>query len=247
MKSALNGGLNLSIEDGWWAEWYDGENGWGIPTADGVADPDRRDDLEAAALYDLVESQVAPRFYDRGADGVPSRWLDMVRHTLATLGPKVQATRMVGEYVHGLYAPAAQAGRALAADAHAAARELATWKARVRAEWSSVRVDHVESTGIGDAAQVGDRLTVKAYVSLGELSPEDVDVQVVHGHVTEADVIDEFAAEPLALVESYEAGRHAFAGDITLAASGAFGYTVRIVPRHRGLGSVAELGLVANA
>lgn len=247
MKSALNGGLNLSIEDGWWAEWYDGENGWGIPTADGVADPDRRDDLEAAALYDLVESQVAPRFYDRGADGVPSRWLDMVRHTLATLGPKVQATRMVGEYVHGLYAPAAQAGRALAADAHASARELATWKARVRAEWPSVRVDHVESTGIGDAAQVGDRLTVKAYVSLGELSPQDVDVQVVHGHVTEADVIDEFAAEPLALVESYEAGRHAFAGDITLAASGAFGYTVRIVPRHRGLGSVAELGLVANA
>ncbi|MEV0892712.1 alpha-glucan family phosphorylase [Promicromonospora sp. MEB111] len=247
MKSALNGGLNLSIEDGWWAEWYDGENGWGIPTADGVEDADRRDDLEAAALYDLVESQVAPAFYNRSADGVPSRWLELVRHTLATLGPKVQATRMVSEYVHGLYAPAARAGRLLVADGYAAAKDLAGWKAHVRGSWPQVRVDHVESAGIGEAVRVGDRLTVRAYVSLGPLSPDDVDVQVVHGRVTEADVIDEFTAESLALVESYEAGRHAFGGEVGLDTSGPFGYTVRIVPRHQHLASVAELGLVANA
>ena len=247
MKSALNGGLNLSILDGWWDEWYDGENGWAIPTADGVEDPDRRDDLEAAALYDLVEQQVAPRFYDRDADGVPGRWLEMVRHTLATLGPKVQATRMVGEYVTRLYAPAAAAGRALAADGLAPARELARWKHDVRQGWSRVRVDHVDSSGIGEVPQVGDRLTVRAYVSLGDLRPEDVQVQVVHGRVSEADVIEEFTAEPLALAESYEAGRHAFAGEVVLDASGPFGYTVRVVPAHDGLPSVADLGLVTNA
>ncbi|WP_400113058.1 alpha-glucan family phosphorylase [Cellulosimicrobium funkei] len=247
MKSALNGGLNLSILDGWWDEWYDGENGWAIPTADGVEDADRRDDLEAAALYDLVEQQVAPRFYDRDADGVPGRWLEMVRHTLATLGPKVQATRMVGEYVTRLYAPAAAAGRALAADGLAPARELAQWKHAVRDGWSRVRVDHVDSAGIGEVPQVGDRLTVRAYVSLGDLRPEDVQVQVVHGRVSEADVIEEFTAEPLALAETYEAGRYAFAGDVVLDASGPFGYTVRVVPTHDGLPSVAELGLVTNA
>lgn len=247
MKSALNGGLNLSILDGWWDEWYDGENGWAIPTADGVEDADRRDDLEAAALYDLVEQQVAPRFYDRDADGVPGRWLEMVRHTLATLGPKVQATRMVGEYVTRLYAPAAAAGRALAADGLAPARELAQWKHAVRDGWSRVRVDHVDSAGIGEVPQVGDRLTVRAYVSLGDLRPEDVQVQVVHGRVSEADVIEEFTAEPLALAETYEAGRYAFAGEVVLDASGPFGYTVRVVPTHDGLPSVAELGLVTNA
>ena len=241
MKSALNGGLNLSILDGWWDEWYDGENGWAIPTADGVEDADRRDDLEAAALYDLVEQQVAPRFYDRDADGVPGRWLEMVRHTLATLGPKVQATRMVGEYVTRLYAPAAAAGRALAADGLAPARELAQWKHAVRDGWSRVRVDHVDSAGIGEVPQVGDRLTVRAYVSLGDLRPEDVQVQVVHGRVSEADVIEEFTAEPLALAETYEAGRYAFAGEVVLDASGPFGYTVRVVPTHDGLPSVAAL------
>ncbi len=259
MKSALNGGLNLSILDGWWDEWFDGENGWAIPTADGVDDPDRRDDLEAAALYDLIESAVAPRFYDRDERGLPVTWLGMIRHTLATLGPKVQATRMVTDYVRTLYAPAAAAGRALAgattssaADATARvtfgpARGLSAWKARVRAQWSHVRVDHVESGGVGDSPQVGDVLHVRAYVSLGDLSPDDVAVQVLHGRVTESDEITTVEVAELVDAEAYEAGRHAFAGEVRLAASGPFGYTVRIVPRHPALVSVAELGLVANA
>src|ERR1700741_4054245 len=75
MKSALNGGLNLSIRDGWWDEGYDGENGWEIPSADGVADADRRDELESAGLYEMIETVVAPQFYDADGDGLPARWL----------------------------------------------------------------------------------------------------------------------------------------------------------------------------
>ncbi len=89
MKAALNGGLNLSILDGWWDEWFDGENGWAIPTADGVEDPERRDDIEAAALYDLIENSVAPRFYDVDADGLPQNWLSM-------LGPHAADARSQG-------------------------------------------------------------------------------------------------------------------------------------------------------
>ena len=115
MKAALNGALNLSIRDGWWDEWFDGHNGWAIPSADGVADPERRDELEAAALYDLLGQSVAPLFYDRASDGLPRRWLEMVAHTLRTLGPLAQATRMVREYVTTMYLPAARSSRALAA------------------------------------------------------------------------------------------------------------------------------------
>ena len=246
MKSALNGGLNLSILDGWWDEWYDGENGWAIPTADGVEDVHRRDTLEAAALYELIENQVAARFYDRDERGLPVTWLGMIRHTLATLGPKVQATRMVADYVEHLYAPAAIAGRELGGAGFTGARELAAWKGTVRAEWPTVRVDHVES-GVGEIPQVGDELHVRAFVSLGALSPDDVEVQVVHGRVTEADELATFGTHALEHEESYEGGRHAFGGDVTLAASGPFGYSVRIVPKHSRLGSIAELGLVANA
>ncbi|MDX6325430.1 MAG: glycogen phosphorylase [Nocardioidaceae bacterium] len=245
MKAALNGGLNLSILDGWWDEWYDGSNGWAIPSADGVEDPDRRDRLESEALYDLIENEVAPRFYDHDDNGVPGRWIEMVRHTLKSLGPKVLADRMVGDYVRKLYVPAAESSRTLNGS-YAGARELADWKHGVAAAWSGVRIDHVDSSGVGDTPEVGTTMSVHAYVSLGELTPEDVDVQVLHGRVRdELDDLVDVQCSSLKLVESFEANRHRFDGEVTLASTGPFGYTVRVVPRSAHLASVAELGLVA--
>ena len=232
MKAALNGGLNLSIRDGWWDEWYDGENGWAIPTADGIDDPDHRDDLEAAALYDLVENSVAPRFYDRDPRGLPVRWLEMVRHTLASLGPKVLATRMVADYVHKLYVPAAQAAQRASFDY---ARSAAAFKDRVRSEWYSVRVDHVESLGVSDSPQVGDEILVRAVVSLGQqLGPRDVDVQLVYGRVSPSDTLTDLVTAPLAYVEEVEPGRYRFEGTVRLRRTGPFGYTVRVLPSRRG-------------
>jgi glycogen phosphorylase len=247
MKAALNGGLNLSILDGWWDEWFDGENGWAIPTADGVEDAARRDDLEAAALYDLIENSVAPRFYDHDADGLPQNWISMITHTLQTLGPKVLASRMVRDYTTQLYRPAARAGWAMNGPGYAGARDLAAYKAKVKQAWPAVHVDHVESAGVSDSPQIGETLHVRAYVSLGDLSPEEVVVQAVHGTARDSDELKDVVSEALEYVESYEGGRHQFAGDFALSRTGSFGYTVRILPRHEHLASASELGLVANA
>jgi starch phosphorylase len=250
MKAALNGGLNLSILDGWWDEWFDGNNGWSIPSADGVDDPDRRDDIEATALYDLIENEVAPRFYDldpsegSADEGVPVRWIEMVRHTLKSLGPKVLADRMVRDYVTKLYSPAAQSSRRLNGD-YAGAQELADWKRKVRAGWPAVAIDHVESSGISDAPQLGDPLEVRAFVSLGDLRPEDVTVQVVHGRIRHEDDLVDTTVETLAHAEAYEAGRHRYEGELRLATTGPFGYTVRVLPSNEHLVSPAELGRVA--
>ena len=244
MKAALNGGLNLSILDGWWDEWYDGNNGWAIPSADGVDDEDKRDDIEARALYDLLEHEVAPKFYDVDADGVPVRWLEMVRHTLKSLGPKVLATRQVRDYVRELYAPAATNARALNSD-YAGAVELADWKQRLKKAWPVVAVEHVESAGVSETPEVGSELTVRAFISLGELGPADVDVQLVHGRLDAEDQLKDSVVDSLTLAEDYDGGRHRFDGTVALNQSGAFGYTVRVVPRNDRLVSPAELGLVA--
>jgi starch phosphorylase len=273
MKSALNGGLNLSIRDGWWDEWYDGADGWAIPSADGVEDPERRDELESNALYDLLGLTVAPRFYDTGPDGLPRRWLEMVGHTLRALGPRVQASRMVRQYVEELYIPAAQASRALSEgvvagdsavststgpasavstsavpasagrpEPFAAARELAAWKRRVTRAWGGVRIDHVEGED-GDQGP-GGSLVVRATVALGGLSPDDVSVEVVYGRVGDADEILNPAVSSLTIEDGPEDGVARFVGKAELGRPGPFGYTLRVVPRHRLLASAAEMGLV---
>jgi starch phosphorylase len=249
MKAALNGALNLSVLDGWWEEWYEPDYGWAIPTADGAStDEDRRDELEAAALYSLIEDRVAPRFYDRGSGGLPDRWIEMVRRTLTTLGPKVLAGRMVREYVERLYAPAAQAHRSMDA---AGAQELAAWKSRVRAAWRQVAVDHVEAVdqdaaaGASATAGLGSTLTLRVQAALGELQPEDVEVQVVAGRVDSDDAIRDARTFPLKPASGPDLeGRWAYEGPLALDRTGPFGYTVRILPSHRLIPSGADLGLV---
>lgn len=252
MKSALNGGLNLSIRDGWWDEWYDGENGWEIPSADGVADAERRDDLESSALYRLLEEAVAPKFYERDQHGVPPRWIEMVRHTLQTLGPKVLASRMVRDYVEQYYTPAAQSLRKTLAPADGggefgAARELAAYRRRAYEAWPKIVITDVDSTGLPDSPVLGSKLTLTATVQLAGLAPDEVTVQAVVGRVDAGDAL----LEPITVEMSYtgtaEGGNQVFSTTTPLPLAGSVGYTVRVLPRHPMLAASNELGLVTLA
>ena len=249
----MNGGLNLSVLDGWWDEMYDGQNGWAIPTADNKASTDERDDIEAAALYELIENHVAPRFYAESADDpeitseeIPHQWLAMVKHTLATLGPNVSARRMLTDYVQKLYVPACVSGRRALADNGTVARATSRWIERVRQGWPQVHVEHVDAEGVLQEPQIGDELTINAYINLGSLAPRDVKVQVGFGHVSESDHIHERNYAYLDRVTELGSGRFLFNGTLTIDRSGPFGYTVRVLPSHEELAGPAELGLVRN-
>ncbi len=251
MKSALNGGLNLSIRDGWWDEWYDGQNGWEIPTADGVADEGRRDDLEASALYDLVEHTVRTTFYDRDEKGVPTRWVEMVRHTLQVLGPKVLASRMVRDYTLKYYVPAARSVAKTLESVDGlpfgAARELSAYRSRIREAWPQVRIAEVDSTGLPDTPLLGSELTLTATVQLAGLSPDDVAVQAVLGRVDAEDALMKPTYIDMTHVGTGEAGTDVYSTRTPLPVAGPVGYTVRVLPHHRLLASDNELGLVTLA
>jgi glycogen phosphorylase len=247
MKAVLNGGLNLSVRDGWWDELYDGRNGWAIPTADGVSDPSRRDDLEAAALYELLATQVAPTFYRRGADGVPPGWVELVRHTLATLRPQVQATRMVSEYVLDWYRPAARAAAEVNGGDYAGARTLADYRQRLSGSWPRVRITGVDASGVPDSPVVGAPMTVRASVELAGLKPDDVAVQAVVGRVDETDELDDPVTVAMAHVGDVESDGARFEAVVPLPHAGLIGYTVRVLPRHELLSSAAELGKIVVA
>lgn len=255
MKSALNGGLNLSIRDGWWDEWYDGENGWEIPSADGVADEARRDDLESSALYTLLEQAVAPKFYERDEHGVPPRWIEMVRHTVQTLGPKVLASRMVRDYVEKYYLPAAQSLRATIAPAEddaasgefGAAREVAAYRRRAEEAWPKIVITDVDSTGLPDSPVLGSKLTLTATVQLAELAPDEVTVQAVVGRVDGSDALLNPVTVEMSYAGTAESGNQVFSTTTPLPLAGAVGYTVRVLPRHPMLAASNELGLVTLA
>ncbi len=262
MKAAINGGLNLSVLDGWWDEMYDGHNGWAIPTAEAGTPPEERDDIESAALYQLLETKVTPLFYEgsgeqaygahaapvaAASDGVPHAWVAMVKHTLAELGPAVSAERMLQDYVQALYVPAAQSGRTARENNYDVARDLAAYVQQARNAWSSVSVEHVDSTGVTEDPRIGDRLDVNAFVSLGTLSPSDVLVEAAYGRVTESDELGDVTLQTLTVAQELGDGRYIFAGKIEVNHPGSFGYTVRVLPAHPQLTARAELGLVANA
>jgi glycogen phosphorylase len=246
MKSALNGGLNLSILDGWWAECFDGENGWAISSAEQIEDLERRDELEASSLFELLEHQVVPLFHDRPDGAAPTRWIQKVKHNLASLGPFVTASRMVRDYTTELYEPAAAHADRLGSDAHAAAKALADWKHRVRGAWHGVHVDGVD---LDDAvADLGAARRVEAVVSLGALRPDDVEVQLLHGPVGQHDELSDPTVESMMAAGPAEADGHLrYTGTISCARAGRYGVTVRVLPVHTDLASPVSLGRMAWA
>lgn len=246
MKAAMNGAFNLSIKDGWWDEWYSPLNGWAIPSAEAIVDPVERDAMEADALYEIIEHQIIPKFYTRDANGIPTEWVKMIRSTLADLGPKVMASRMVRDYVDQLYTPA---GASASQVAHGqAAAQLAEWKAKVKAAWPGVAVTRIESF-LPDTVLVGSVNTFETSVRLNGLDADDVTVELVAGDVTGADELLNVRSYAFtkAADQPEDSGEVVFTLDAVCNNAGTVGYTVRVIPHHPLLVSRSEMGLAVVA
>ena len=239
MKAALNGALNCSILDGWFDELYNGDNGWAIISAERHDDLGRRDEAEAASLFDLLENEIVPLFYERRTAGpLPRRWIGRIKSSLRSLGPVVSAARMVRGYVTDIYEPLAAQANSLSADGYARAKALAAWKHDVNAGWDGVRI---EAVAIDDAAtDLGARRMVTATVDLGKLTRNDVEVQLLHGPVgPDGEIL------PATAVVMHPLDDEHYAGTLTCEYAGRYGYTVRVVPAHPDLHNFATLGRVA--
>ncbi len=245
MKAAFNGALNCSVLDGWWDECFEPDVGWAIASAETISDPDRRDELEANSVFDLIEQQIVPLYYDRGGQDIAKGWVSAMTRSITQLAPRVHSARMVRDYVTDLYEPAARHQAVLEADDFAGARELAAWRRRVITGWHRVHVDEVETDE--SVADLSAARTVTARVSLGGLSPDEVEVQVVWGLVGQAGEIEQQTTTTMSAVEDLGDHHHRFAADLELDIPGRRGLTVRVVPRHRLLVDPLELGCVAWA
>ena len=261
MKAGINGTMNLSVLDGWWAEGFDGQNGWAIPSSS--ADGTRRDDEDARSLYEILQDDVVPMYYERDAAGLPKRWIGRAKRSMATLLPAFNTRRMVGNYVSGLYRPAAAHGRRLAVAGYEGALTLAAWRERAAAAWSGVAMSLASERP--ERLDFGDRVRMQVAVNLNGLEPEDVRVELL---LTRELPDGPFERTPLtsfgetapgtavragreAAIELFRPtgaraadGAHLFAIECTPPWCGRLAAEVRIVPYHQLLSHPYELGLM---
>jgi starch phosphorylase len=244
MKVVANGGINLSVLDGWWVEGYDGDNGWAIGAGEEYGDNTTyQDDVESRALLDLIEKDIVPTFYRRGSDGLPREWIRRMKRSIMTLVPVFNTNRMVEEYAERCYVPSHRRADRLSADHLKAARELAAWRRRIAGEWGQVRIEGVDAPA-GEMLRVGAEFPVKVHVHLGQFSPDDVEVQLCHGILDAMGEIADPRATPLRPDPSRNGSAVLFTGSVPCRSSGQFGFTVRVLPKHANLPNPFEPGLV---
>jgi starch phosphorylase len=242
MKVACNGGLNMSILDGWWDEGYNKENGWAIGSGEMYDDTQYQDQVESQAMYDTLEKEVVPLFYDRGTDGLPRKWIEKMKNSLATLSSEFNTARMVRNYAEMFYVPSSEWVEKIAGTDYSRAVNLSKWKQVVNKNWAAIRFDTVEQTS-PDKLKVGADLEIRAAVRLGDLKPTDVDVQLYigridgHGQLTQTHAVSMECVETNANVYSYK-------GTIPCCETGIHGYGVRVIPRNPDMSSPYEPGLI---
>jgi len=244
MKLAPNGGLNLSVLDGWWREGYNGNNGWAIGPEMENGTIEFQNEVDAGSLYQLLENQIIPLYYAKPDGKLPLAWLQLMRESIRSVTPVFNTHRMVKEYTERLYIPAAKSHEDFSRDNCAAATHLSQWKSKIRKDWPQVRIQDVQ---IGNTDRqnipVGESLQLSTRVHLGAVDPKHVRVEAYHGE-SENGGIKNPAVTILAESSQNGDGSYVYQGSVPAAESGAYGFSVRVVPTHPHLMQAHELRLI---
>ena len=245
MKASLNGVPNCSILDGWWAEGYTGANGWAIGEEREYQDQETQNDADASDLYNVLEREIVPTFFDRDADGVPHAWIRYMKEAIRTCAPRFSMARQVIEYTDRIYIPTITRSDDISGGGYEKARALAQWKQFVLTHWNEValQVQGPRDTQLG----IGEQVAVAAQLQLGALRPEDIKVELVVGRDEDWEIIETASVE-LERVRQSDAsgqnGRYSYSGSLTAQHGGSLVYGVRVVPFHPELATKYELGLI---
>jgi len=229
MKAAANGVLNVSILDGWWCEGYTEETGWRIGNGEEYTDPAYQDSVESQALYNVLENEVIPCFYERKNGDIPVRWLKMMKASMGMAMQQFCTHVMISKYESLFYAPAARRLGSLISDSAKEAVVFSKQYQRLGTLWSNIKIETPVRETEGPY-RVGDNFTVTAVVNLGELRPDEVNIELYYGPLKTVDVIAESHYEEMTVKEDQGNGAYLYTCNITCAASGRYGFTVRALP-----------------
>ena len=231
MKVLPNGGLNISVLDGWWDEAYNTKNGWAIGKGEEYSDHGYQDEVESFSLYNILENEVKDVFYNRGVDGLPREWLSIIRESMKSIVPEFNTNRMVKDYTEKYYKSAHCNYKKFGENNFEKSRSMTKWKDTMRGKWKGVYVKDI----LFDEKQeitVSSRVIVRAEIALGSLSQNDVNVELYFGALNQHQEITDGVAMPMRLHSETASGSLIFEGQMLCLRAGQFGFTVRIIPHH---------------
>lgn len=243
MKAAMNGLPNLSVLDGWWDEADYVHTGWAIGQGESYDDPTYQDEVEANALYDLIEQEVTPLFYHRDAEGLPRQWVAKMKAAIRLNCPFFNTARMVGEYALRAYFPASDRYHTLTAQQYAPAKELAHWKQTLVDHWFNIKIEDIDISESPEI-QVNQKVAVKARVKLAPLTPNDVQVELYQGSIDATGEIVNGVPVVMHCQSGDQHGDSVYTADITYTNSGLQGLSLRVLPKHEHLSSPYEPRLI---
>jgi glycogen phosphorylase len=244
MKAAMNGLPNLSVLDGWWDEADYVRTGWAIGHGEDYDDLEYQDEVEANALYNLLEQEVVPLFYNRDEEDLPRGWIAKMKDAIRVNCPKFNTARMVGEYATRGYFPASDRHYAITANHYAPAKVLAHWQTNLFEHWYDIKIQDVDVLE-PSSIKVDQTIAVKSRLSLGALKPKDVQVELYQGAIDPSGEI----ANGMPVVMEYQgqdpqnASLSLYTATITYTNSGLQGLSLRVLPRHENLSSPYATGL----
>jgi starch phosphorylase len=245
MKSAPNGGINLSVLDGWWREGYNGNNGWAIGPEIDNGTVEFQNEVDANSLYQLLENQIIPLYYAKPDGKLPLAWLQLMRESIRSVTPVFNTQRMVKEYTERLYIPAARSYENFSRDGCGAATQLSQWKTEIRKDWPQVQISDVRLTNKDrQNIFVGEYVEISARVHLGAVDPRHVRVEAYHGEADNGDVRNPTATVLNQTSQVDEDGNYIYQGSVPASESGTYGFSVRVLPTHPHLMQTHELRLI---
>ena len=242
MKATLNGAINVSILDGWWAEAYNPTTGWAIGRGEDYQDEDQNE-VESNALFDLLEKEIIPLFYTRTGDDLPRGWIAKMKTAMRAIGPEYNTNRMVRQYAEELYLPALQRSEILSKNNLEHARQLAAWKQHMHNDWKGLKILDVKFEK-HDGLQVGEECVVRTLLDIGKLIPDDISVEMFYGPLNAKGEIESPQTLAMQVNDAIKDGKQEFIGTMKLETSGRMGHTIRVLPKHPHMNSPFREGLI---
>ena len=242
-KASVNGVINFSVLDGWWAEGYDSKNGWTIGTNDEYESYEIQDDADSTSIYNVLEKKIIPTYYDKDKNGISSKWLRIMKNSIISTGGRYSTSRMVSDYTDKLYMPLINLTDKYYKDLSNVA-DLNEWKSKMLINWDKIKIEQINNLD-NISIDAGNKIEVNCKVTLPDISAENITVEVYAGRITENGRIEDIVVIPMDLAEaSDETREYLYKAKLELSTGGSYGYTFRVMPRHNMILDPENLNLI---